>query len=84
MPVVDPLPKRDGHVITSAEFGQTLLVEVTYNTNTENVIADDDDDSNVTLHGPFYDMDEAQLWMDDYPDSTDVRDMRTIYLNEVR
>lgn len=84
MPEDQKLPERDGRVITSAEFGESLLVEVTYNTTAENVIADNDDDSNITLHGPFFDRDEADRWIQDYPDSTDVRDFRVIFVNNVR
>jgi hypothetical protein len=79
------LPREDGHINTSASFGQWVIVEVTYNTDPEGTWVDDDDYSNKTLHGPFVDEAEAQAWIEDHaPDDTDIKDVDTLLLNAVR
>lgn len=82
-----PLPRTaDGTIETSASFGMstTAIVRVTYNTDVDGAWVDEDDHSNQTFHGPFADLDEAQAWMEAYPDDTDVKDMDAITLNAVR
>lgn len=76
---------EDGDIITSAEFGQWtpvegehLLVEIIYNTGPDGAWVDEDDYSNRTLHGPFVSIEEAQSWMEAYPDGdTEIKDMET-------
>jgi hypothetical protein len=82
-----PLPTdEDGHIQTSAEYGETHLVRITYNTDPEGKWVDGTiDASNQTLHGPFESKDEAESWIIAYPDGdTDVADMEIIVLNKVR
>src|SRR3954468_14595853 len=84
LPVV-PLPREDGFIITSASFGELWLVEVTYNTDPEGKWVEDDDYENRTLHGPFYSTEEAEAWVDAYPDGDrDLKDMRVLNMNAVR
>lgn len=79
------LPRtEDGFVETSAAYGHLWLVEVTYNTDTEGRWVADDNYENRTLHGPFYTEVEANEWLQDYPDDTDVKEMRVVVLNTVR
>jgi len=80
------LPRdEDGHVITSAEFGEWVIVRVTYNTDPDGKPVAEDDWTNQTLHGPFRDQEEAVAWMDDYcPDDTDIKEIETVVLNAVR
>lgn len=73
-----------GAIDTSSSFGHSVIIEVTYNTDPEGKWVDDDNYENRTLHGPFSNEDEAQAWMNDYPDDTDVKDMTTLVLNAVR
>lgn len=81
----EPLPTdEDGDIVTSAAFGHMPLVKITYNTNADNSEWDGTGEQPSTLHGPFKDDDEAQAWMDAYPEDTDIDDMVTITLNGVR
>lgn len=81
-----PLPRNEyGEIDTSAAYGESWLIEITYNTDPEGKWVDGSvDDSNVTLHGPFVDKDEAEAWMIAYPEDTDVYDMRVLNMNGVR
>ena len=82
-----PLPTdEDGHIETSASYGQHYLVRITYNTDPEgNWVDGNIDDSNQTLHGPFFTQDEAETWIIAYPDGDkDVCDMDVICFNRVR
>lgn len=80
-----PLPRtEDGFLDTSAAYGTSWMVEIIYNTDTENKwVGGDSDDSNRTYHGPFTES-EAREWMESYPDDTDVYDMCMMVLNNVR
>jgi hypothetical protein len=81
-----PLPVDDeGFIMTSAEFGQSAMVIVEYNTDFDGREIDPAKEEHPrTFHGPFTDMDEASKWMDAYPDDTDVHDMTAVPLNNVR
>lgn len=80
-----PLPRtEDGFIETSASYGESWMVEIIYNTDQNNKWVDgNEDDSNRTYHGPFT-KDEADEWMKDYPEDTDVFDMTMLVLNNVR
>lgn len=76
---------EDGSITTSAVYGGFWLVRITYNTDPEGVWVDEDDYSNQTLHGPFESPEEAQSWMDAYPDGDkDLKDMDVLMVNKVR
>lgn len=81
-----PLPRdEDGHIKTSAEFGEMHAVRITYNTDPEGNWVEFEDNSNVTLHGTFDTEAEAMEWMIAYPDGDkDVKDMDVICINRVR
>jgi hypothetical protein len=83
---INPLPRSDdGDIITSAEFGTLYAVRVTYNTDPEGVWVEFEDNSNFTLHGGFDSRDEAESWLEAYPDGDkDVKDMDIIVMNRVR
>lgn len=69
----------------SAIFGQGWLVRITYNTDQNGAWVADDDYSNITLHGPFDTVEEAQEWMNRYPDGDrDLKDMDAICFNKVK
>jgi len=80
------LPRNsDGDIITSAEFGETHAVRITYNTDPDGKWVDFEDDSNQTLHGPFESEAEAMQWLEAYPDGDkDIKDMDIITINRVR
>lgn len=83
---------EDGHIITSAEFGEHVMVKITYHTEADGTpIPEFGEDGwkvidlPTTFHGPFVDEAEAQAWIDAYPDGdTNIDDMVTIPLNAVR
>jgi hypothetical protein len=81
-----PLPRdTEGDIVTSAEFGLTWLVRIFYNTDPEGVWVEEGDWSNVTLHGEFTSQEEAEAWMEAYPDGDrDLKDMDVIAVNRVR
>jgi hypothetical protein len=83
---LDGLPvDADGLVNTSAEFGETLVVEIEWNTDFDGREIDPaKEEYPRTLHGPFLDEAEAKAWMDAYPDDTDVHEMSAVTLNSVR
>lgn len=87
MSTLTPLPRTEhGEINTSAEFGTSVVVKVTYYTEADGRQVDIDLAAlPCTLHGPFIDEDEAQAWIDAYPDGdTDIEDIVTITLNSVR
>lgn len=81
-----PLPRDEGgHINCSAEFGQSFAVRVTYNTDPEGNWVDDDDYDNFTLHGTFDTEEEANEWIEAYPDGDrDLKDIDVININRVR
>jgi hypothetical protein len=88
-PATDPradLPRdEDGHVITSATFGEQWLVEVTYQTEHDGSIPSTDGPTPRTVHGPFTSEAEANAWVEDWPDGdTDVEDFLVMVVNSVR
>lgn len=69
----------------SASFGESWAVRITYNTDPDGNWVEDDDYSNVTLHGPFDTVEEATEWMETYPDGDrDLKDMDLVVINRVR
>lgn len=83
-----PLPTdEDGHIITSADFGECWHVKIEWNTDSDgNEIAEDDwekFDESVTFHGPFDTPQLAADWANAYPDDTDVREMTVQVMNRV-
>jgi len=82
------LPREDGHIVTSAAFGHGWLVEILYNTEADGAEVPEEvheRDLPRTLHGPFSSEEEAQSWMDAYPDGdTDIYDIRMSLINLVR
>lgn len=82
---LQPLPvDADGAIVTSAEFGEAVLVEITYNTNEHGVRVDSEPVLPRTLHGPFADAAEAEKWIQAHPDDSDIDDYYTIPLNLAR
>jgi len=81
-----PLPRdEDGFINCSAEFGETFAVRVTYNTDPDGNWVDDDDYSNYTLHGGDMTQEEAEEWIEAYPDGDrDLKDIDIININRVR
>lgn len=81
-----PLPRSDeGDVQTSAEYGEALLVKIEWNTDFDGREIDPEKEAYpATFHGEFFSPEEAQEWMDAYPEDTDVHDMFTVPLNRVR
>lgn len=77
---------EDGHVNTSAEFGEGYVVEIHYNTDFDGRQIDPGKEEHPrTLHGDFKDLEEAMAWMEGYPDGdTDIYDMTAIVMNRVR
>ena len=79
------LPRdEDGFVNTSAEFGETFAVEVTYTTEHDGSVPSTDSPTPRTVHGPFVSEEEALAWIEDYPDADDVDDFLVLPLNSVR
>lgn len=80
------LPRDDdGFIETSASFGECWAVRITYNTDPDGNWVTEDDYSNVTLHGTFDTQEEADEWLQAYPDGDkDVKDMDLIVINRVR
>lgn len=80
------LPRdTEGDIVTSAQFGETWLVRIFYNTDPEGKWVEEGDWTNVTLHGEFSSSEEAEAWLEAYPDGDkDVKDMDIILINRVR
>jgi hypothetical protein len=80
------LPRdTEGDIVTSAQFGETWLVRIFYNTDPEGTWVEEGDWTNVTLHGEFSSSEEAEAWLEAYPDGDkDVKDMDIILVNRVR
>lgn len=75
----------DGWINTDAGFGEDWYVQIDYNTDFDGRWIDPEvEDYPQTFHGPFTSLDEAAAWMEDYPEDTDVNDMRATVLNRVR
>ncbi len=74
---------EEGFVNCSAEFGHHYVVVVTYNTNPKGEWVPFEDHSNQTWHGPM-DLEEAQRWIKDYPEDTDIKDIEIGVMNKVR
>ena len=84
-PTIDLPRDEDGDIVTSAQFGETWLVRIFYNTDPEGKWVEYDDWGNVTLHGEFSSQEEAEAWLEAYPDGDkDVKDMDVILVNRVR
>jgi hypothetical protein len=81
-----PLPLTDdGFVNCSAEFGVATIVVIEWNTDHDRRVIDPEKEQYPqSFYGPFVDEDEAMRWVTDYPDDTDVHDMYTSPLNNVR
>jgi len=77
---------EEGHIIHSADFGDLWLVRVTYHTDSDGKPVDvmTELDLPQTLHGPFDTIEEADRWVQSYPDSTDVAEVDLVVLNKVR
>jgi hypothetical protein len=74
-----------GDVTCSAEFGEFYVVRITYNRDPEGTWVEDDDYTNFTLHGDFDAIEQAQNWMELYPDGDrDIKDMDIVNVNRVR
>ena len=80
------LPRDEhGSIITSANFGYAVLVKIEYRKDEWGIeVADDIPEYPHTLHGPFFTQEEAQEWMDAYPDDEDVVEMTALTINNVR
>lgn len=74
---------EDGLVDCSAKFGIQHVVVVTYNTDPKGKWVPFEDHSNQTWHGPMS-LEEAQRWVEDYPEDKDIKDMYIGCLNGVR
>jgi hypothetical protein len=84
-PIIDLPRDTEGDIVTSAQFGETWLVRIFYNTDPEGTWVEYDDWTNVTLHGEFSSQEEAMAWLEAYPDGDkDVKDMDVILVNRAR
>lgn len=81
-----PLPRdEDGEIVTSAEFGESYLVRIEWNTDFDGRAIDPGkEEYPASYYGPFLSEDEAVEWMNAYPEDTDVYDMTSIVCNNVR
>lgn len=84
--MTEPLPlTKDGDINTSAEFGESVIVEIQWNTDFDGREIDHTKELYPrSFYGPFVDMDEAMRWMDGYPEDTDVHEMLALPMNSVR
>ena len=78
---------EDGFVDFSRSFNDEkdpqFVVKVTYNTHPEGNWVPFDDYTNQTWHGPMT-HDEAEKWVEDYPEDKDLKDIEIGFLNRVR
>lgn len=82
-----PLPRdEDGHILTSAEYGECWVAKIEYNTDFDGSEVDPGEPVHPeTLHGPFTSQQECADWLNAYPDGdTDVHDMTVLNMNRVR
>jgi hypothetical protein len=77
------LPSTSDGITTSADFGSAWIVEVFYNTDPSGEWVSDDDYSNRTLHGPMS-REEADAWVNAYPEDKDLKDIAVSMINFVR
>jgi hypothetical protein len=79
------LPRdTDGHINTSAEFGEDYMVRIVWSTDPEGNPVDEDDNSNETFHGTFASQQEAADWVNAYPEFEEIRDIYVWNINRVR
>lgn len=80
-----PLPTEDGHIKTSAEYGEVWMVKVEYNTDFDGREIDPGkEEYPCTFHGEFFSEQEADEWLMAYPDDTDVHEITIVNMNRVR
>lgn len=81
-----PLPRNEhGDLITSAEFGETWVVEIQWSTDFDNREIDPlTEEYPRSLYGPFFTEAEAKEWLEAYPEFTEIHEMLIIPLNSVR
>lgn len=82
----NPLPRdHEGFIKTSADYGHSWMVEIEYSTDFDGRLIDHKkEDYARTFHGPFVSVEEAQDWMDAYPEFTEIEEIKAIMINNVR
>ena len=68
-----------------AIYGYCYMVEIEWSTDFDGRVIDPTQEEYArTLHGPFETRAEADQWMYDFPEDTDIADMRSIICNRVQ
>jgi len=84
--LIDFSSDAESGIIHSADFGDLWLVQVTYSTDWDGRQVDVTKELVLpqTLHGPFDTIEEADRWVQTYPDDPDIADINLVVLNKVR
>lgn len=80
------LPRdEDGHIQTSAEYGEMWMVHIQWSTDFDGREIDPEHEEWAeTFHGPFYSPQEAADWCNAYPEFTEIHDIYVKNMNQVR
>ena len=70
--------------VHSAVHGYAYLVEIEWNTDYDNRVIPEGEPPARTLHGPFDTPEEANEWLQTYPDDTDIHEMTVVVINRVK